>query len=132
MSRPKAPVDKHIETAVHELLDSRAESRIYVYLLRNKDARSDDIIRGTKLHPSTVRELLSKMYTNKIIFRKKIRTETIGKNPYTYQAISPLVLLQRRVKIIEMRLNKIARLASLPKETTKFVQITIEHGGEEP
>lgn len=132
MRRPKAPVDKHIETAVHELLDSRAESRIYVYLLRNQGARSDNIIRGTKLHPSTVRELLSKMYTNKIILRKKIRTETIGKNPYTYQAISPLVLLQRRVKIIEMRLNKIARLTSVPHETPNFVQITIEHGGEEP
>ncbi len=132
MRRPKAPVDRHIETAVHELLDSRAESRIYVYLLRHQGARSDDIIRGTGLHPSTVRELLSKMYTKKIIFRKKIRTETIGKNPYMYQAISPLILLQRRVKIIEMRLNKIARLASIPNDAAKIVQITIERGGGEP
>ena len=132
MSRPKTPGDKHIETAVHELLDSRAESRIYVYLLRTNGARSDDIIRGTKLHPSTVRELLSTMYTRKIIFRKKIRTDTIGKNPYLYQAVSPLILLQRRVKIIEMRLNKIARLTGMPRETTKFVQITIEPGGEKP
>jgi hypothetical protein len=98
MRRPKAPVDKHIETAVHELLDSRAESRIYIYLLRNRDARSDDII---------------------------------GKNPYTYQAVSPLVLLQRRVKIIEMRLNKIARLTNVSDEISMFVQITIDQGGEE-
>jgi predicted transcriptional regulator len=131
MRRPKAPVDKHIETAVHELLDSRAESRIYVYLLRNQGARSDDIIRGTKLHPSTVRELLSKMYAHKIIFRKKIRTDTIGKNPYIYQAVPPFVLLKRRVKILEMRLNKIIQLTNTQDETTKFVQITIEHGGEE-
>ena len=81
MSRPRSPVNKNIETAVNELLDSRAESRIYVYLLRKNGARSDEIIRGTKLHPSTVRELLSKMYNNKIIYREKIRTETIGKNP---------------------------------------------------
>jgi len=129
MSRPKSPIDKNIETAVHVLLDTRAESRIYVYLLRKHGARSDDIIRGTKLHPSTVRELLSKMYTQKIIFRKKIHTDTIGKNPYLYQAVSPLILLQRRVKIIETRLNKIARLAGKPNQTTKYVQITIDHRG---
>ena len=126
MSRTRSPVDKHIETAVHELLDSRAESRIYVFLLRNKEARSDDIIRGTNLHPSTVRELLSKMYTRKIIFRKKIRTESIGKNPYLYQAVPPIVLLQRRVKILEMRLNKIARLTCVPHEAANVVQITID------
>lgn len=131
MSRSKSPVDKNIETAVHELLDSRAESRIYVYLLRKGGARSDDIIRGTKLHPSTVRELLSKMYTHKIIFREKIRTETIGKNPYMYQAVSPLILLQRRVKIIETRLNRIVRLTSTLNKTTKFVQITIDHGEDD-
>ena len=110
MNKTRSPIDKNIETAVHELLDSRAESRIYVYLLRKNGARSDDIINGTKLHPSTVRELLSKMYTQKVIYRQKIKTETIGKNPYLYGAVSPIILLQRRVKIIESRLNKIANL----------------------
>jgi predicted transcriptional regulator len=126
MSKTRSSVDQRIETAVYELLDSRAESRIYVFLLRNKEARSDDIIRGTNLHPSTVRELLSKMYTRKIIFRKKIHTESIGKNPYLYQAVSPVVLLQRRVKILEMRLNKIARLTCVPHEATSVIQITID------
>lgn len=50
MNRLKSPGDKNIETVVQELLDSRAESRIYVYLLRNKGARSDDIIRREFLH----------------------------------------------------------------------------------
>src|SRR4030042_2063906 len=99
MSKARSPVNKIVETAVSELLDSKAESRIYIYLLRKNRARSDDIIRGPKLHPSTVRELLSKMYENRIIFREKIQTDTIGKNPYLYGAISPLLLLQRRVKI---------------------------------
>ena len=89
MSKARSPINKNIETAVSELLDSKAESRIYIYLLRKNRARSDDIIRGTKLHPSTVRELLSKMYENKLIFREKIQTDTIGKNPYLYGAISP-------------------------------------------
>jgi len=130
MSRPRSPVNKNIETAVNELLDSRAESRIYVYLLRKNGARSDEIIRGTKLHPSTVRELLSKMYTNKIIYREKIKTETIGKNPYLYGAVSPVILLQRRVKIIETRLNRIANLTG-KTNGSKYIQITIDHQGGE-
>jgi predicted DNA-binding transcriptional regulator len=128
MNKPRSPIDKNIETAVHELLDSRAESRIYIYLLRKNGARSDDIIRGTKLHPSTVRELLSKMYANKIILREKIKTDSIGKNPYFYAAVSPLTLLQRRVKIIETRLNKIASLTHTTNGT-KYVQITIDRQG---
>jgi predicted transcriptional regulator len=128
MNKTRSPIDKNIETAVHELLDSRAESRIYVYLLRKNGARSDDIIHGTKLHPSTVRELLSKMHTQKVIYRQKIKTETIGKNPYLYGAVSPIILLQRRVKIIESRLNKIANLTG-KTNGNKYVQITIDHQG---
>jgi predicted DNA-binding transcriptional regulator len=131
MKKTRSPIDKNIETAVHELLDSRAESRIYVYLLRKNRARSDEIIRGTKLHPSTVRELLSKMYDNKIIFREKIKTDRIGKNPYLYGAVSPIQLLQRRVKIIESRLNVIANLTGKPNGN-KYVQITIDNQGGEP
>jgi len=131
MSKARSPINKNIETAVSELLDSKAESRIYIYLLRKNRARSDDIIRGTKLHPSTVRELLSKMYENKLIFREKIQTDTIGKNPYLYGAISPILLLQRRVKIIESRLNTIANLAG-KTNGSKYVQIRIDHQGGEP
>jgi predicted DNA-binding transcriptional regulator len=131
MKKARSPIDKNIETAVHELLDSRAESRIYVYLLRKNRARSDEIIRGTKLHPSTVRELLSKMYNNKIIFREKIKTDSIGKNPYLYSAVSPMRLLQRRVKIIESRLNTIANLTG-KKNGNKYVQIMLDNQGDEP
>lgn len=131
MIKPRSPINKNIETAVYELLDSKAESRIYIYLLRKNRARSDDIIRGTKLHPSTVRELLSKMYDNKIILREKIKTDHIGKNPYIYGAVSPILLLRRRVKLIESRLNKIAKLAS-PSNGNKFVQIIIDHKESEP
>jgi predicted DNA-binding transcriptional regulator len=131
MKKARSPIDKNIETAVHELLDSRAESRIYVYLLRKNRARSDEIIRGTKLHPSTVRELLSKMYNNKIIFREKIKTDSIGKNPYLYSAVSPMRLLQRRVKIIESRLNTIANLTG-KQNGNKCVQIMLDNQGDEP
>ena len=87
--------DKSIEKAVNDILKSRARSRIYIYLLRKNGARSEEIIKGTRLHPSTVRETLSKMHYQKLIFRKKIKNDSIGKNPYIYYAISPLELLKK-------------------------------------
>jgi predicted DNA-binding transcriptional regulator len=107
--------DKSIEKAVNDILKSRARSRIYIYLLRKNGARTEEIIKGTRLHPSTVRETLSKMYALKLIYREKIKNDNIGKNPYIYYPISPIELLKRHANEIEDRLNKLASLASRQK-----------------
>jgi len=104
--------DKNIEKAVRDLLKSRAKSRIYVYLLSKNGARTEQIIKGTRLHPSTVRETLSKMYDQKLILRKKIKNDSIGKNPFIYNPIPPIELLKRYASEIEDRLNKLATLTS--------------------
>ena len=62
--------DKSIKKAVHDILKSRARSRIYIYLLRKDGARTEQIIKGVHLHPSTVRETLSKMHEQNLIYRK--------------------------------------------------------------
>ena len=107
--------NKNIEKTVHEILKSRARSRIYVYLLRKNGAKTEEIIKGTKLHPSTVRETLSKMYLQELIFRRKMKNDTIGKNPYVYYPIPPIELLKRYANEIEDRLNKLASLTSREK-----------------
>ena len=118
--------DKNIETIVHDLLKSRARSRIYIYLLRKNGAKTEDIIKGTKLHPSTVRETLSKMYDQNQILRKKIRNDSIGKNPFKYFPIPPINLLKIYAKEIEDKLNKIACLGSKNKlKGFKTVKIKI-------
>ena len=117
--------DKGLEKAVQEILKSKAKTRIYVYLLRKKGAKSEDIIKGTKLHPSTVRETLSKMYDDKQIYRKKIKNDSIGKNPFIYKAISPITLLKRRAKELESRLNKLANLTTQSNENNHVVKIHI-------
>ena len=111
MRRSNNNGSKKIEKAVDDILQSRARSRIYLYLLRKKGAKTEQIIKGTKLHPSTVRETLSDMYNQKQILRKKIKNDCIGKNPYMYYAISPIILLKRHTSEIEDRLNKLASLA---------------------
>ena len=104
--------DKNIETIVNDLLKSRARSKIYIFLLKKNGAKTEDIIKGTKLHPSTIRETLLKMYEQKQIFRKKEKNDSIGKNPYIYYPIPPIQLLKIHAKDIEDKLNRIANLGS--------------------
>ena len=129
MGKKHSSNDKKLESAIRDILRSQAQSRIYIFLLRKKSAKTEDIIKGTHLHPSTVRETLSKMFAADIIFRKKIKTETIGKNPFMYSPLPPLELLKRYASDIEDRLNKIARLSrsqSTKDASFRPVKINIE------
>jgi len=125
--------DKIVEKTVREILKSRARSRIYTYLLRKNGVRSEQIIKGTHLHPSTVRETLSKMYEQKLIYRKKIKTDSIGKNPYMYYAISPKAFLKKYSSEIENRLNKLANLTFSKEEMKNYkpVKIKIVDGADD-
>ena len=118
--------DKSIESTVREILKSRARSRIYIYLLRKNGARTEQIIKGTHLHPSTVRETLSKMHEQKLIYRKKIKNDNIGKNPYIYYAISPVILLKRYSSEMEDRLNKLANLTFSKEEMKNYRPVRIK------
>ncbi len=118
--------DKSIESTVREILKSRARSRIYIYLLRKNGARTEQIIKGTHLHPSTVRETLSKMHEQKLIYRKKIKNDSIGKNPYIYYAISPVLLLKRYSSEMEDRLNKLVNLTFSKEEIKNYRPVRIK------
>lgn len=118
--------DKSIESTVREILKSRARSRIYIYLLRKNGARTEQIIKGTHLHPSTVRETLSKMHEQQLIYRKKIKNDSIGKNPYIYYVISPVLLLKRYSSEMEDRLNKLANLTFSKEEMKNYRPIRIK------
>ena len=131
MVRSRFNRDKNIEKIVNDLLKSRARSKIYIFLLRKKGARTEEIIKGTKLHPSTVRETLSKMYEQKQIFRKKIKNDSIGKNPFIYYPMPPLQLLKIHAKEIEDRLNRIANLESNKLNGFKTVKIKINEGAKQ-
>jgi len=126
MRRVKLLREKGLEQAVHDILKSRSKTRIYVYLLRNPGSKSDDIIAGTKFHPSTVRETLSKMYDLKLIIRKKIKNDNIGKNPFLYYPIPPVELLKRHTKEIEDRLNRLANITFSKEEKKKYRPVRIK------
>ncbi len=125
MKTSEKTISKNIERSVRDILKSRARSRIYIFLLRKNGAKTEEIIKGTKLHPSTVRETLSKMYGQHQIFRRKKVNEKIGKNPYVYYPVPPLELLKRYSKEIEEKLTKIANLGFSDNDNKKSVKIKI-------
>ena len=125
MRRSRNNGNRKIEKAVVDILQSKSRSRIYLYLLRRNGAKTEQIIKGTKLHPSTVRETLSDMFNDKQIIRKKIKNDCIGKNPYMYYAIPPIKLLKRHTDEIEDRLNKFASLA-FDDKNYRYVRIKIQ------
>ena len=65
------------------------------------------------------------MYDQKLIYRKKIKNESIGKNPYMYYPISPIELLKRRAHILEDSLNKIANLTSGKEKPDDYKPVKI-------
>jgi len=117
--------DKNIESAIKDILKSPSRARIYLYLLRNNGAKTEEIIKGSKLHPSTVRETLSKMNEQKIIYREKEKNDSIGKNPFIYYPISPLNLLKKYTKEIEDKLTKIANLSNSRNDDYKNNRVKI-------
>jgi len=101
---------KTVENALKEMLNSDAESKIYLFLSHTGGARSDEIATGTKLHPSTVRETLAKMHKKHLVHRRKIKNGLCGKKPYIYYATSPIKILQNYAKKMEKRFNRVASL----------------------
>ena len=119
-------INKNIEIALREILKSKSRSLIYLYLLKKNGVQTSQIIKGTNLHPSTVRETLSEMHDQGLIIREKLKKESIGKNPYKYYPIPPVKLLKRYVSEVENRLNKIANLTKINKEDTPQRVVSIK------
>jgi sugar-specific transcriptional regulator TrmB len=65
------------------------------------------------------------MHGQKLIYREKLKNDSIGKNPYFYRAVSPVKLLQKKAKEIEDRLNRIANITEKKGRKNKYVRIKI-------
>ena len=118
--------EKGLEQTLQDIFKSRARSKIYSYLLRKKHAKTEQIIKGTKLHPSTVRETLAQMHEDKQIIRKKEKNDNIGKNPFIYYPIPPENLLKIYAREIEEKLNQIAALSFSKKDLKSYKPVKIK------
>ena len=102
--------ENQLEKTIREILKSKAQSKIYLFLLRKNKGRTQDIIKGTRLHPSTVREALVQMHKHQLIRREKLQNYTIGKNPYIYSPLPPVLLIKKYIQDMECQLNNLVHL----------------------
>jgi len=118
--------DGQLEKTIRDIIKSKAQSRIYLFLLRKNHSRTQDIIKGTRLHPSTVREALVQMHQKHLIRREKIQNDSIGKNPYIYSPLPPVLLIKKYIEDMEHRLNTLVHLTGQQKnKTTPSIHIHI-------
>jgi len=78
-----------------------AKSKVYLYLLKKKRATAKEIIEEAGLYPTTVREVLTEMVREGILEREKLKIENAGRNPYVYNAVSPLKIIKKRIAVLE-------------------------------
>jgi predicted transcriptional regulator len=126
MQRNIKKTDKTIDQIFTDIFKSRVKARIYTYLLRKNAATSEDLAKHTGFYPSTIREALSEMFEQNIIYRKKLKKDSRGKNPYLYYPASPLKLLKNYIKDVEARLNKIASISNRLGRNNKFSSFRIK------
>jgi len=115
----------HLEKTILEILKSKAQSKIYLFLLNCMEAKTEDIVQGTKLHPSTVREALVKMYKDQLLIRRKLKNDAIGKNPFLYSPIPPFQLFKKYAADIEHRLNSLTLFSMHDQEKQRIKTIKI-------
>ena len=66
------------------------------------------------------------MNDQQIIFRKKQKNDSIGKNPYIYYPIPPLNLLKKYTNEIEEKLTNIANLQNSKYKNLKNNRVKIK------
>ncbi len=92
-----------------------AKSKVYLYLLKKKRATAKEIIEEAGLYPTTVREVLTEMVKEGVLEREKLKIENAGRNPYVYNAVSPLKIIKKRITVLEKGVSELLSLDS-PKE----------------
>ncbi|MEA1993541.1 MAG: helix-turn-helix domain-containing protein [Euryarchaeota archaeon] len=112
--------DKEKESFLTETLRwlniGEAKSKVYLYLLKKKRATAKEIMEEARLYPTTVREVLTEMVKEGVLEREKIETENVGRNPYIYNAVSPLEITKKRIAVLE---KGVSELLSLDIETSR-------------
>ena len=92
-----------------------AKSKVYLYLLKKKRATAKEIIEEAGLYPTTVREVLTEMVKEGVLEREKLKIENAGRNPYVYNAVSPMEIIKKRITVLEKGVSELLSLDS-PKE----------------
>ncbi|ERH11294.1 MAG: sugar-specific transcriptional regulator TrmB [halophilic archaeon J07HB67] len=108
------------------VLDTETRAQIYAYLRQSPSSTSDEIADATDLYPSTVREALAQLHDDGFVTRGKRTATGAGNNPYEYEAIPPVELVDGVVDEVQSGLNAVLSLdRRLGRDDAGPVQITV-------
>jgi len=102
--------DERLVDLLAWVLDTETRGRIYAYLRQSPSSTSDEVADGTDLYPSTVREALAELHDDGFVTRGKRTATGAGNNPYEYEAIPPVELVDGVVDEVQSGLNAVLNL----------------------
>ena len=102
--------DERLVDLLAWVLDTETRARIYAYLRQSPSSTSDEVADGTDLYPSTVREALAELHDDGFVTRGKRTATGAGNNPYEYEAIPPVELVDGVVDEVQSGLNAVLNL----------------------
>ena len=96
------------------------KAKIYIYLRKAGKSTAEEIVKGTGLYITSVREALAELHETGIVRREKVRKNGAGKPPYLYEAISPGELIDKMSHDIQDKLSKIFMLDDILKKSVEM------------
>ncbi|MFC4987499.1 MULTISPECIES: winged helix-turn-helix transcriptional regulator [Saliphagus] len=84
--------DRRLTDLLGRLLDTETRGKVYVHVLRDPGATSEEVARGTGLYPETVRRTIADLREEGVLDRRELEGE---KGRYGYTAIQPTELAGR-------------------------------------
>ena len=100
------------EEMMAALFMSQAKARIYLYLTFHGDCFAEEIIKGTRLHPSTVREALSEMIVDGQLLKESAEKDgKAGRTPSKYSPAPMKEILHKYMGRLESNLKELAKVA---------------------
>jgi sugar-specific transcriptional regulator TrmB len=112
--------DLRLVDILTEFWFTEIKAKIYVYLRKAGPSTAEDIVKGTGLYITSVREALSDLNKKEIVVRQKVQKKGAGKPPYVYEAIPPRELIEKMGQDLQEKLSRIFMLDDLLKNPVEM------------
>ncbi|MBI4362633.1 MAG: transcriptional regulator [Euryarchaeota archaeon] len=127
--------DLRLVNVLEDFWFTEIKAKIYIYLRKAGKSTAEDIVNGTGLYITSVREALADMHKTGVVKREKVAKKGAGKPPYTYEAIAPRDLIEKMSEDIQEKLSHIFMIDDLLKSPVEVripgfpIQLKIEKAG---
>ncbi|MEM3086899.1 MAG: helix-turn-helix domain-containing protein [Halobacteria archaeon] len=112
--------DLRLVDVLEDFWFTEIKAKIYIYLRKAGKSTAEDIVKGTNLYITSVREALAEMTRAGVVKRSKLPKSGAGKPPYVYEAIPPRDLIETMAAPIQEKLSQIFMLDDLLKKPVEM------------